>query len=99
MGITCITRTIDPSLRLAVFSNRQITRKMNTRNSTEEIVKKIVLFLFGKRIRKEFIKHDNEPEWAYKAFVASPLSEWRDRLWLLKHCPCFGERELKFLQQ
>ena len=72
---------------------------MNTKKNTEETVKKIVLILFGKRIRKEFIKHDNEPEWAYKAFVASPISEWRDRLWLLQHCPCFGEGELKFLQQ
>lgn len=71
---------------------------MNTRNSTEEIVKKIILFLFGKRIRKTILKRRTDYSKWYNELVASPLSEWHDRLWLIRNLDgLYGNRSLRFL--
>lgn len=71
---------------------------MNIRNSTEEIVKKIVLFLFGKRIRKTILKRRTDYCKWYDELVASPLSEWRDRLWQIRNLDgLYGNRSLRFL--
>lgn len=71
---------------------------MNTRNNTEEIVKKIVLFLFGKRIRKTILKRRTDYNKWYNELVASPLSEWRDRLWQIRNLDgLYGNRSLRFL--
>lgn len=71
---------------------------MNTKKNTEETVKKIVLFLFGKRIRKTILrKRTDYTEW-YNELVASPLSEWSDRLWQIRNLDgLYGNRSLRFL--
>ena len=98
-GITCITRTIDPSLRLAVFfQTAKNHKKMNTKKNIEETVKKIVLLLFGKRIRKTILKRRTDYSKWYNELVASPLSEWRDRLWQIRNLDgLYGNRSLRFL--
>lgn len=71
---------------------------MNTKKNTEETVKKIVLFLFGKRIRKTILKHRMNYKECYDELVASPLSEWRDRLWQIRNLDgLYGNRSLRFL--
>ena len=71
---------------------------MNTKKNIEETVKKIVQFLFGKRIRKTILKRRTDySEW-YNELVASPLSEWRDRLWQIRNLDgLYGNRSLRFL--
>lgn len=59
------------------------------------IAKKIVLFFFGKRIRKEFFLRQEAD--GYKKFIESPLWEWSDRFWLLKRAGT-GNPENRLLQ-
>lgn len=50
------------------------------------IAKKIVLFFFGKRIRKTIMKDRGAvAKLEYKRLVESPLSEWSDRLWIIRN--------------
>lgn len=64
----------------------------------EETMKKIILLLFGKRIRKTILlKRTNYREW-YDELVASPLPEWRDRLWQIRNLSdLYRDRSLRFL--
>lgn len=59
------------------------------------IAKKIVLFFFGKRIRREFFLRQEVD--GYNIFIESPLREWSDRFWLLKRAGT-GNPERSLLQ-
>ncbi len=66
-------------------------------------MKRIILFFFGKRIRKIFVPHifGIGGMQGYNEFIASPISEWRDRIWLLKRgviYPAARDKSLQFLQ-
>lgn len=64
-------------------------------------MKRIILFFFGKRIRKIFIRHSLSIRIGYNEFIASPISEWRDRLWLIRNgAGRYSDKDaLKFLKE
>lgn len=60
---------------------------MNIRNNTEDKIKKLLLLIFGRRIRKTMLKKIGdayEALYIYEELVASPIKEWRDRMWCIR---------------
>ena len=61
--------------------------KMNIRNNTEDKIKKLLLLIFGRIIRKMILKKIGDAYHAlyiYEELVASPIKEWRDRMWCIR---------------
>ena len=59
----------------------------------EQIIKKMLrkwlkkkVFIYGQPLRVNVIYFN----WVYKA----PLQQWKDRVWVTRHCPCTGEEGL-----
>lgn len=61
--------------------------KMNISNNTEDKIKKLLLLIFGRIIRKTMLKKIGDAYdalYIYEELVASPIKEWRDRMWCIR---------------
>lgn len=60
---------------------------MNISNNTEDMIKKLLLLIFGRMIRKTMLKKIGDAYdalYIYEELVASPIKEWRDRMWCIR---------------